>query len=325
MDDGAGYPFERRRVDAMVTGRKILVTGVTGQIAFPMTLALAERNEVWGVARFSDPERRAALEAAGVTTLAVDFADPEFAGLPTDFDHVLHLAAYLGPGTDFDHALDIDAVGTGLLLSHVRDADSVLVMSTTGVYRPSDDPHHRYAEGDPLGDPVNPAIPTYGVCKVAEEAVARFCSRAYGLKVVIARMNASYGDTGGLPAKHLDRIVAGEVVQVRSDPAPYSPIHDDDIVAHLDGLLAAAASPAVVVNFGGDTVVTVQEWCEYLGSLVAITPRLEVVPVAGSQPGIALDVTRRVSLTGPDHVHWRDGMRRMAVARHGHLVASATA
>jgi hypothetical protein len=41
--------------------------------------------------------------------------------------------------------------------------------------------------------------------------------------------------------------------------------------------------------------------------------------VPGSQPGIALDSTKRISITGPDRVHWRDGMRRMAMARHPHL------
>jgi nucleoside-diphosphate-sugar epimerase len=304
-----------------VIGKKILVTGAAGQIAYPLALALAQHNDVWGIARFSDPARRAVLEDAGVTTRVVDLGDPDFSHVPDDFDHVLHLAAYLGGGTDFDYALDVDAVGTGLLLSHVRSAASVLVMSTTGVYRAHADPYHRYVETDPLGDPVNPAIPTYGVCKVAEEAVARFCARAFDVPVVIARMNASYGDTGGLPAKHLDRIVAGETIRLRSDPAPYSPIHDDDILAHLDGLLAAASTPASVVNFGGDTVVTAQEWCAHLGELVGIEPVIEVVPVPGSQPGIALDVTKRASLTGPDRVHWRDGMRQMAQARHGDLVA----
>lgn len=301
-------------VDALV-GRKILITGAAGRIAFPLALALAKDNEVWGIARFSDQARRHELEQAGVTTHTVDLADPSFSELPTDFDHVLHLAAYLGGGTDFDYALQVDAIGTGLLLSHFRDVESVLVMSTTGVYRPNADPFHAYTETDPLGDPVNPAIPTYGVCKVAEEAVARFCSQEHGTKVVIARMNASYGDTGGLPGKHLDKILAGETITVRSDPAPYSPIHDDDIARHVAGLLAAAASPATIVNFGGDHVVTVQEWCAYMGELVGAEPRIDVVPVPGSQPGIALDAARRISFTGPDQVHWKDGMRRMVDAR----------
>ncbi|MET0712220.1 MAG: NAD(P)-dependent oxidoreductase, partial [Jiangellaceae bacterium] len=58
----------------VMSGRKILVTGAAGRIAFPLSLALAADNEVWGVARFSDEGRRRELEDAGVTTRTVDLA-----------------------------------------------------------------------------------------------------------------------------------------------------------------------------------------------------------------------------------------------------------
>ena len=37
-----------------LSGKKILVTGPTGQVALPVTLALAKENDVVGVARFRD-------------------------------------------------------------------------------------------------------------------------------------------------------------------------------------------------------------------------------------------------------------------------------
>lgn len=280
-------------------------------------MKLAGQNEVWGIARFGNEKVRGELQEAGVKTCSVDLVNPDFSGLPEDFDHVLHLAAYLGGGDDFGKALDINAVGTGLVLSHFRRAASALVMSTTGVYRPHPDPWHRYTETDPLGDPINPSTPTYGVTKVAQEGTARLCARLYGLPVVIARMNASYGPRGGLPVTHLDKVAAGETIRLRSDPAPYSPIHDDDIADHIEGLLAAASVPATVVNFGGDEVVSAQEWCVYFGELSGREPVIEVVPVPGSQPGIALDVTQRIALTGPNKVHWREGLRAVYEARHG--------
>ena len=68
----------------MLSGEKILITGVSGQIAGPLARYLAKDNEVWGIARFrpaeadlirqvvdeSDP--RQLLEAAGIKTLPVD-------------------------------------------------------------------------------------------------------------------------------------------------------------------------------------------------------------------------------------------------------------
>ena len=42
-----------------MNGEKILVVGATGQVALPLAKSLAKENEVWAVARFSDPAARA--------------------------------------------------------------------------------------------------------------------------------------------------------------------------------------------------------------------------------------------------------------------------
>ena len=83
-------------------GHKILVTGLTGQVARPLALWLAERNEVWGLARFSDPEKRAQLEAGGIRCETLDLEAGDFASLPSDFDYVLHFAVSRAPEPDFD-------------------------------------------------------------------------------------------------------------------------------------------------------------------------------------------------------------------------------
>ena len=42
-----------------LTGRTIVITGVTGQVARPLAIALARDNEVVGAARFTDAAARA--------------------------------------------------------------------------------------------------------------------------------------------------------------------------------------------------------------------------------------------------------------------------
>jgi nucleoside-diphosphate-sugar epimerase len=296
-------------------GKRLLVTGASGQIASAVCRRLAASNQVWGAARFSDESRRRDLDAAGVVTCPVDLVDGDLSALPHDIDHVLHLAAYLGSNPDSDYSIDVNAVATGRVLSRYRHVESVLVMSTSGVYRPHPDPWHQYAESDPLGDPASLASPAYGITKVAQEAVAKFCAREFGVRVVIARMNVAYGTGGGVPARHLGLLLAGEPIRLHHDPAPYSPIHEDDITDHMGPLLAAAAVPAVVVNFGGDEVVTAQQWCSYLAALAGVQPRFEVSPLPGGPVGVALDVTRRQSITGPDGLSWQDGMKRVFEAR----------
>jgi nucleoside-diphosphate-sugar epimerase len=299
-------------------GEKVLVTGPAGQIASGICAHLARDNEVWGIARFSESAGRDVVERMGVRTVALDLADGDLAGVPTDFTYVLHLAAFQGSGLDYDYALAINAEATGLVLDHCRSAKAALVMSTASVYRPQADPWHAYVETDPLGDAHLLAAPTYSVSKIAQEAVARTMARLLSLPVTIARMNAAYGPRGGLPAHHLDAVRAGKPIAVRNDPAPYTPIHQNDINAQLDALLDAATVQATIVNWGGDEIVTVQQWCRYLGELAGREPDLTVTAVPGSQLGSILDSTKRRGITGPCQVSWQDGMRDLVENRPPH-------
>jgi nucleoside-diphosphate-sugar epimerase len=285
----------------VLSDEKILITGPAGQIAFPLARSLAADNEVWGVARFTDPERRA----------EVDLASGVLSELPRDFTVLLHLAADTRT-PDYEKALRTNAEATGFVLEHCRAARAALVMSTVTVYKPHPDPWHAFTEDDPLGDAMIPPPGPYSVSKIAQEGVARYCARSLDLPVTIARMGAAYGPRGGLATWHLQAVAAGEPVRTRWDPIPYSPIHDDDIAAQVEPLLEAATVPATVVNWAGDDAVSVQQWCEHVGELLGTTATVEVEQVPGASIGSVADPTRRIALTGPCRVGWRDGLRRVA-------------
>jgi nucleoside-diphosphate-sugar epimerase len=294
----------------MLSGEKILITGPAGRIANGIAKTLAPNNEVWGIARFFDPDARAEVEALGVTTRATDLADPDFGDLPDDFTYLLHIAADFSE--DYEQGLRVNAEGTGLLLSHCRNAKAALVMSTVTVYKPHPDPWHAFREDDPIGDAGLPSPQPYSIVKIAEEAVARYCSREFGLPITIARMGSAYGERGGLPCWHLQAIAEGRPVVARWNPLPYSPIHYDDINAHIVPLLAAARTPAMIVNFAGDEPVTVQQWSAYFAELLGVEVDLCVDVVPGASIGSIGDPTKRISITGPCRVDWRDGFRAMA-------------
>jgi len=294
----------------MLEDQKILITGPAGRIAFGIAKALAPKNEVWGIARFSDPAARTEVEALGVITRALDLGDPDFGDLPSDFTHLLHIAADFGE--DYERALRVNAEGTGLLLAHCRSARAALVMSTLTVYKPHADPFHAFREDDPMGDQLLPNPQPYSIVKIAEEAVARYCARQFGLPVTIARMGSAYGDRGGLPLFHLQAIAAGSPVVVRWDPLPYSPIHYEDINAQVEALLDAAAVPATIVNWSGDVPVTAQEWLTYFGELLGVEVDVRTQPVPGASLGSVGDNTKRLSITGPCNVDWRLGFRDLA-------------
>ena len=294
----------------MLNGEKVLITGPAGRIAYGIAKTLASDNEVWGLARFSDASVRAEVEALGVTTRAIDLGNPDFSELPSDFTYLLHVAADFGE--DYERGLQVNAEGTGLLLSHCRNVKAALVMSTLSVYKPHPDPFHAFREDDPIGDQLLPNPQPYSIVKIAEEAVARFCAREFDLPMTIARMGSAYGDRGGLPLWHLQAIAAKTPVVVRWDPLPYSPIHYDDINAQVAALLDAATVPATIVNWAGDTPVTVQEWSAHFAELLGVTAEIQVQEIPGASRGSVGDHTKRSSITGPCSVDWKVGFRDMA-------------
>jgi nucleoside-diphosphate-sugar epimerase len=296
----------------MIRNARVLITGATGQVGLPVALALAANNDVIAVARFKDADKRARLEAAGVACVSADLARGGLDGVPSDVDYVCNFAVVKSGRWDVDIAGNAEAAG--LLLAHCRQARAFLHCSSTGVYEASDGTPQR--ETDPLGDNHRVIMPTYSISKIAAEAVVRTACRLYEVPTTIARLNVPYGDNGGWPAFHLAMIVGGRAVPVHPNgPSRFNPIHEDDIIAMLPRMLDAASVPATIVNWGGDEETSVEEWCEYLGTLVGKDVRFECTDATIG--GIPTDNTKRMEIAGSTKVAWHDGFSRMVAASHG--------
>jgi hypothetical protein len=111
----------------------------------------------------------------------------------------------------------------------------------------------------------------------------------------------------------------GKPIQVHANaPSIYNPIHEDDLIAMLPRLLDVASVPATILNWGGSEVVSIEDWCGYLGELTGLTPRFE--PTTHTIESTAIDTTRMQELIGKPQVPWRDGFRRMVEALHPDLL-----
>lgn len=302
---------------AELNGAKILMTGTTGQVGFPLATSLARDNDVWAAARFSDPAARERHEAAGVQCITIDLAADDLGVLPDDFDYVLNFAVAHGGPRDFDRDLALNAEASGLLMHRAQKAKAFLHCSSTAVYAPAG--HNQIKETDPLGDNHRVILPTYSLCKIAGEAVVRTAARQLNLATTIARLNVPYGDNGGWPAFHLEMLLAGQPVPVHTDaPSIYNPIHDDDIFGQVPKMLDAASVPATIVNWGGNDSVSIEEWCAYLGELTGLDGK--TVETDQTLESVAIDTTRMHELVGATTVDWRDGFRRMVESTHPELL-----
>jgi nucleoside-diphosphate-sugar epimerase len=294
-------------------GRKIVVTGVTGQVAGPVARALAKENQVYGAARFTDAGARTALEAEGVRCVRIDLAAGDVGDSPADADYVLHFAVQKSNTWEAD--LEGNGAGLAFFMEHHSKATAFLHCSSAAVYQPLHDPAHRFTEDDELGDNhrVWDFLRTYSICKITAEEFARYGARRFGLPTTIARLNVPYGAQGGWPARQLEMILKDRPVPVKGGPYTWNLIHEDDILATIPKLLAVAAVPATLTNWGGPAI-TMEQWCDYLGELVGKTPTY--VESDFMIEGTGFDTTKLESLVGPLQVDWRDGLRRMVEAVH---------
>jgi nucleoside-diphosphate-sugar epimerase len=304
----------------MITGKKVLITGATGQVARPIAEALAASNEVWCIGRFGDARARAALEAQGMVTARWDMGVDELAGLPDDFTHVLH-AAVLRDTDDFEAAVRVNTVGTAMLMAHCRNAEAFLFVSAFAVYKfIAHD--HAYAETDPLGGHT-PWMPAYAPGKLSAEGAVRALSRVLGLPTTIARLNTAYGPYGhgGVPVRFFGQMRAGQPIAVpRAGDDWQSPIHTDDLARQATALWDVAAVDPTVVNWAGDDTITVPEMMDYIAELAGVPVRYQ--PSDVTRASFASDNARRRALIGDCAVQWREGIARTIEAHFPGAIAT---
>ena len=284
---------------------RVLVTGATGRVGFPLARALAERHEVYGLARCRREGDRARLAAAGINPLVGDVASLDFRELPGAITHVFHAAAFLGrePG-GWTRFFETNAQASGRLLSACAGAGFVYC-STGSAYD--------YQGRRPLreDDPPGVHLGAYSLSKIAGEEVVRFAAAQTGTPLTIIRIFSTYGPEGGTPVNRLRRIVAGDEIVLHPDtPNNYNPIFEDDYVRLGIRALEVASADPVLVNFAGSETVSVEDYCAYLGELVGRPVRIRYDPEAPWP--LWPDVTKMHAVLGRTQVPWREGMRRVA-------------
>ena len=290
------------------TGWRVLVTGATGRLGFPVARALAAKQEVFGLARCRGTGDRERLTEAGIQPIVGDLATMDFGELPDGITHVFHAAARFGHEvpTDWQQVFETNAQASGRLVAANPGAAFVYCSSGSA---------YAYQGQRPLSedDPPGVHLGAYSLSKIAGEAVVRYAAGQCGTPLTIIRIFSTYGPEGGAPVTRLRRILAGEDVILHPDaPNNYNPIFEDDYVRLGVTALEVAAIDPVVVNFAGSETVSAEDYCAYLGELVQRPVRIRYE--ADAPWPLWPDVTRMHEVLGRTKVPWQEGMRRIAAA-----------
>lgn len=288
-----------------LTGTKVLVTGASGLFGRPLVHALSAHNQVWALARFTDPAVRHEMEAAGIVTITADLADSIDDRLP-DVDYVIHAGAVLpstGSERNREETFEVNVQATGRLLTHYSRVRGFLYCSSGSCYGYQGQRPLR--EDDAFG--LHNGIETYAASKIAAESLVTFLSRQNKTPVTIIRIFTMYGPTSGTVTKRIDMVRDGTTIPVYPDGLNHQcPLYVDDAVRLAQRAVLVAGVPPVVVNFAGSETTSVQEYCEEAGRLLGTTPTFR--DDSRAYYPIWPDVTRMHELLGMCRMSVADGV-----------------
>jgi UDP-glucuronate 4-epimerase len=290
---------------AHLSGKRVLVTGASGLVALPVARELAKDNEVFAVARWSDPAQKRLVEEAGATAVTFDLADEDLSPLPKAIDVVINYAVL--PFTHKD-AYSVNAGAVGRLARRYRDAEAFVQGTTGSLYEYQGERPLR--EDDPYG--LHSSIENYSASKIAAEFLLRHISEDYELPVTLVRIFSFYGPRGGGVTQRIDQVAQGLPVSVYPGVRNlHTPLYEDDYVEKTLAAASIAKAPAEIINVGGTEAVTTQDYCEIAGELLGKAPIF--VENSKAWP-IWADTSKMVRLLGPNRVSVRDGVRRLVEA-----------
>lgn len=288
---------------AGLSGKRVLVTGASGLVALPVAVELAKDNEVFAVARYSDPAQKALIEASGAQALAFDMANPDMSPLPESVDVVINYAVL--PPNFGNLAYEVNTAASGRLARRYRNAEAFVHGSTGSMYeyqgeRPlrEDDPYGLHAGGE-----------NYAASKIGAEYLLRHLSEDYGLPVTFVRIFSFYGPRGGGVTQRVDQVARGEPVSVYPGVRNvHTPLYEDDYVEKTIACAGIAKVGGEAINIGGSESCTTQEYCEIAGEILGKKP---IFVENGRSWPIWADTTKMERLLGPSKVSVREGIRRV--------------
>jgi nucleoside-diphosphate-sugar epimerase len=224
-------------------------------------------RRVIGVARFSRPGLREALEAEDVETVACDLLDPDrLAELP-DAPNVVYMPALKFGATGQEPlAWAMNAYLPGTVCERYRGG-RIVAFSTGNVYGLTPVARGGSVESDPLrpeGD--------YAMSCLGRERIFEHFGATLGLPVVLLRLNYAVEMRYGVLVDIASRVLAGEPVDLSM--GHLNAIWQGDANAAALMALEYAAVPARPLNITGPELLSVRRLAEGFGALLGREARL---------------------------------------------------
>jgi len=246
----------------------VLVLGVGGKMG-PTLALMAKRasvrarvnRRVIGVARFSEPSARRALDDAGIETLRGDLLNErEIEQLP-DASNVVFMAGRKFGSTGLESLTWAMNTHVPALVARRFRNSRIAVFSTGNVYGLSAVGRGGSKETDlprPVGE--------YAMSCLGRERIFEYFSGRYDTRIAILRLNYAIEMRYGVVADLARRVAANEPIDLTM--GYFNAIWQGDANAMALASLKHASSPPLVINIAGPEELSVRAVSTTLGGLL---------------------------------------------------------
>lgn len=291
LDDLLCRPTQALIDDLAKVDGDLMVLGVAGKMG-PTLAGLAKaaspNRRVIGVARFSDPHSKAALEARGVETIACDLLDEaEIAKLPKSPNVVFMAGRKFGAEGDLALTWAMNSHVPALIAQAFRQ--SRIVAFSTGCVYP-------FVPVDSGGSPeeMQPNPPgEYAQSCVGRERMFEYFSAKYQTPGRLFRLNYAIDMRYGVLYDIASKVWQGKPIDVGIGHVNF--LWQGDASAQALRCLAHCTTPTTPINVSGHETLLVRDLAAKFGRLFGRDP----VIVGEEQPTAWLtDTTQAVKLFG---------------------------
>ena len=281
---------------------RVLITGATGFVGSRLVEHLADRHEVYAMARRPPPPDL----SARATWIEQDLRAFDESALPDRIDGIIHLAQSAQYREFPAGAPDVFAVNVGStfsILEYARRAGArtTVLASTGGVYGYR---HHPIREREDEPRPTTFYFRSKRSAEILAEAYAELFS------VIVFRFFFVYGpgQQRMLIPTLIDRVTGGEEIVVDGDPGlAVNPIHVDDAVRAFEPALDLGRS--ATLNVAGSERITITDLVRLIGEIAG---RPALISHGAAQPDgdLVADISRLREVLGiTPEISLRDGLR----------------